>query len=78
MKKIEFTREEETAIVQHIQNYFSEELEQEIGQMGAKLLLDFFSEKIGTHYYNRGLYDAQAVFMSKLDDISDAIYAIEK
>lgn len=78
MKKIEFTREEEAVIVRHIQDYFGEELEQDIGQMGAKLLLDFFSEKIGAYYYNRGLYDAQAILVSKLDDITDAIYAIEK
>jgi len=78
MKKIEFSREEEAAIVRLIRDYFHEELEHDLGDMGAKLLLDFVSEQLGTHYYNRGLYDAQAILTSRLDDITDAIYALEK
>ena len=78
MAEIEFTREEKEAIGRKIQLYFREELEQEIGQFDAEFLLDFFAEEIGGFFYNRGLYDAQAVLEGRLEDVRDAIFEIEK
>ena len=78
MALIEFSKEEKLSIIKQIQDYFEDELEQEIGQFDTEFLLDFFSEKIGVYYYNKGLFDAQAILKSKVDDISDAIYEIEK
>jgi uncharacterized protein (DUF2164 family) len=40
--------------------------------------LDFFAEEIGPYFYNRGLYDAQAILQSRLENIGEAIYEIEK
>ena len=78
MSTIEFSKEEKEVLVRKIQLYFNEELEQKIGQFDAQFLLDFISEEIGPYYYNRGLYDAQAVLESRLESISEAIYEIEK
>jgi len=78
MSQIEFSREEKEIISRKIQLYFSEELEQDIGQFDAEFLLDFFAEEIGPYFYNRGLYDAQAVLESRLENINEAIYDIEK
>ena len=38
----------------------------------------FFAEEIGPYFYNRGLYDAQAILESRLENIAEAIYEIEK
>jgi uncharacterized protein (DUF2164 family) len=78
MSEIEFTREERDVICRKIQLYFKEELEQEVGQFDAGFLLDFFAEEIGAYFYNRGLYDAQAILESRLENIGEAIYEIEK
>lgn len=78
MSEIEFTNDEKDAIAKSIQLYFREELDQEIGQFDALFLLDFFAEHIGKHFYNRGLYDAQALIEKKIEDISDSIYELEK
>jgi len=78
MSVIKFSKEEKETIVGKIQVYFNEELDQKIGQFDAEFLLDFFSEEMGAYYYNRGLVDAQAVLDKKLEDISDAIYELEK
>ena len=78
MKRIEFTKEETKQLVGLIQLYFRDELDQDIGQLPAELLLDFIGAKIGVHFYNRGLYDAQAVLAAKLEDISEAIYGLER
>ena len=75
---IEFSEAEKNAIVSRIQAYFEEELEQEIGQFDAQFLLDFFAGQIGPYFYNRGLYDAQTILNSRMEDISEAILQLEK
>jgi len=78
MTDITFTPAEKERLVQKLKHYFAEELDQEIGQFDAEFLLDFFGEKIGVYYYNRGLNDAQDIFKSRMESISDAIYELEE
>ncbi len=78
MPKIEFTRDEKERIVDQVQRYFEKELDQDLGQFDAEFLLDFFSEKMGPFYYNKGLADARSVLQNKLEDIDEAIYEIEQ
>ncbi len=78
MTDIKFTEDEKAVIVRKIQLYFAEELRQEIGRFDAEFLLDFFSVEIGSYFYNRGLYDAQAILSSKLEDLSESIYLLER
>ena len=78
MKPIKFDKEQRDRIVGEIQRYLSDELEVSIGAIPAELLLAFFTERIGPHYSNQGLSDAQAVFAKSLDTINDAIYGLEQ
>lgn len=78
MSKVEFSKEEIEIITNKIQLYFSEELNQEIGQFDAQFLLDFFIEEVGSYFYNRGLYDAQSILEKRIESISEAIYDLEK
>ena len=78
MKPITFSREETKAIVGEIQDYFREELDQSIGSIPAEMLMQFFAEKMGAYYYNRGLYDAQAMIRKQVDTLSDEIFALEQ
>ena len=75
---ITFSQAEKDLIVRKIKLYFSEELKQQIGSFDAEFLLDFFAKEIGAYFYNRGLYDAQAALSSKIDDIQDAIFQLER
>lgn len=78
MKPITFSRDETKAIVGDIQDYFREELDQSIGAIPAEMLMQFFAEKMGAYFYNRGLYDAQALVRKKIDDVSDEIFSLEQ
>lgn len=69
MSIVEFSKEEKEFIVKDIQNFFSKELDQEIEQFDSIYLLDFFSDNIGPYYYNRGLFDAQAILEKRMDNI---------
>ena len=78
MSIIEFSNEEKETVVLRIKLYFEQELNQDIGQFDAEFLLDFFSKEVGPRFYNQGLRDARAVLDTKLENIDDALYEIEK
>ena len=65
-------------VVTKLQKYFQDELQQEIGSFDAEFLLDFFSKEVGGFYYNQGLADALKNFESKMEDVGELIYQLEK
>lgn len=75
---IVLSKEERAALGEALRHYLREELDQEIGGLQADLFVDFLSEKIGPVFYNRGLMDAEAALVKKMDDLSDAIHLLEK
>ena len=77
-KEITFTREERSALVVRIRDFVRDELEQDISLLQAEMTLDFLGREIGPWFYNRGLYDAQAVVLAKSEDIVEAIAGLER
>jgi uncharacterized protein (DUF2164 family) len=75
---IEFSKDEKAILVRRLQVWFNEELKQDLGRFDAEFLLDFVGEEIGAYFYNRGLYDAQAILSKRLDDLTDAILQLER
>ena len=78
MAIVEFSGDEKKIIVGRIQTYFREELNQELGGFDAEFLLDFFAEEMGAYFYNRALYDAQAILERRLEDFGEAVFELEK
>lgn len=78
MSEIKFSKEEKALIVARIQGYFEEEMQQSIGGFDAEFLLDFFTTEIGSYFYNRGLYDAEALLSARLEEIGESIFQLEK
>ncbi|WP_374596729.1 DUF2164 domain-containing protein [Brevundimonas sp.] len=78
MKPIAFSREETAAITAKLRAYFRDELEFDLAALPAEMLVDFLGREIGPFFYNRGLYDAQAVVAAKAEDIGEAIAGLER
>ncbi|KJV42587.1 uncharacterized protein (DUF2164 family) [Brevundimonas sp. UYEF29] len=78
MKPIEFSKEERAAITAKLRDYFARELDQELGQLPAEMLLDFIGKEIGGAFYNRGVHDAQRLVQQKAEDIVEALYGLER
>ena len=78
MTDIKFSKQETEQLILKVQQYFLRELDQDLGQFDADFLLDFFSKELGSHFYNRGLYDAQAIIGERVEQITDAIYELEQ
>ena len=61
MSKIELEKPVQDAMVQALTRYLKDELDVEVAGFDAVFLVDFITEKLGPHYYNQGVYDAQAL-----------------
>ena len=75
---IEFSRGEKDQLIPKIKMYLKEELDQDIGNFDAEFLLDFFSVEIGVYFYNRGIRDALEMLDSRIDELKESIYVLEK
>ena len=71
---IQLTPQETAEVVFSLKKYFSTELEQEIGDLKAKLLLDYVLKEIAPLAYNQGVKHAEEFFRSKLEDLSATCY----
>jgi uncharacterized protein (DUF2164 family) len=71
-------REDKARIAEQLQRYLRDELQQEIGGFEAQFLLDFVAERIGAHFYNRGLQDARSQLTTQWEALDDALYQLEQ
>lgn len=75
--RIELSKERKKALVKAIRGYFDEQLDQDIGDLKAGLLLDFFVAELGPTVYNQAIRDAHAYVADKLIDIEGELYEPE-
>lgn len=66
---IELTKEETAEIIPSLQRYCREELDTELGELRAKLMLDYILKEIAPFAYNRGVRDAEKYFRAKVEDL---------
>lgn len=53
-----------------LKKYFAAELDQELGDLQARLLLDYVLREFGPLAYNQGVKDAEEFFRTRLEDLS--------
>jgi uncharacterized protein (DUF2164 family) len=58
LSKFEISKETRDRMVAEIKDYFLVERNEELGDLAAMLILDFFEEKMAPEFYNQGIYDA--------------------
>jgi len=76
--KAKLSKERRKELIAAIKAYFLEHHDEEIGDLKAGLLLDFFIKKLGPPVYNRAIKDARAYFQQKLEDLDGACYEPEE
>ncbi|MGZ0656838.1 DUF2164 domain-containing protein [Coraliomargarita sp. W4R53] len=68
--KLKLTNQEARDAIPSIKRYILEEFEEEIGDLKAEMLLDFFLTEIGPYAYNRGVSDAEQYYREKTEDLA--------
>ena len=64
-------------VVASIRRYFTEQLDQEIGELQARLVLEFFLKEIGPSVYNAAIGDAQTYFRDRVADLEGVCFVSE-
>lgn len=75
---IEIPREKQQRLVAELREYFDRNMEEELGDLKAMLLLDFCVERIGPVIYNQAIADARAFMADKVADLDGTLYEPEK
>ena len=75
--KITLSDDVQKRAVASIRNYFDEALDQEIGDLKAAMLLEFFLVEIAPTVYNAAISDAQTYLRDRVADLDGAYSAPE-
>lgn len=74
---VKFDEQTEAYLLGSIKRFFAEELDEDIGDLKAASVLDFFVTEIGPSVYNHAIADAQAFFGDKVTDLGGVHYEPE-
>ncbi|HEY8023173.1 MAG TPA: DUF2164 domain-containing protein [Burkholderiaceae bacterium] len=74
---ITIRKEQREQAVHSIERYFSENMEEKIGNMAAGALLAFFLEEIGPIVYNQAVADVQERLQARVAEIDIEIHEEE-
>lgn len=74
---IEISREATTAAITSIQRYFEENMDEEIGNLGAGALLGFFLKEIAPVVYNQAVADVQSRMQARIMELDIEVHEAE-
>lgn len=69
--------ETRTELVAALKWYFSDERDEDLGDLQASFMLDFVLKEIGPSIYNQAINDAQAVLSRAVADLDLTLYEPE-
>jgi uncharacterized protein (DUF2164 family) len=67
--KIKLNKEKKDQMISAIKNYFLNEREEDLGDLSAALILDFFISELAPEVYNQGVYDSYNYMNEKIEDL---------
>jgi uncharacterized protein (DUF2164 family) len=74
---IKISKDSETYLLESIKRFFSENMDQDIGDLKAANVLEFCVREIGPSIYNQAIADAQAYMHEKASDLAGSRYQAE-
>ena len=78
MKAISLSREERADMVGQLRDWSRDALDEPMTHLQAEMLLDLIGERMGAAFYNRALYDAQALLAARLETLGEAVLELER
>ena len=76
--RIQLSSERRSLLIHAIQGFFRDELDEDIGELKASLVLDFFVKQLGPPVYNQAIRDAHGFIQDKLIDLEGEFYEPEE
>jgi uncharacterized protein (DUF2164 family) len=75
--RIALSEERRERLVEALQRFHADELDQEVSDFQARRLLDFFIRHLGAPVYNQAIQDARGFLQDKLTDLEGEFYEPE-
>ncbi len=69
---IDLSPDDTTRAIASLRRYCDEQLDEPIGELKARLFLEFILKEIGPSVYNGAIADAQAYFRDRVADLEGA------
>lgn len=66
---IKLSKENEERLLSSIQRFFNEHMDEDVGTLRSKLLLDFCLKEIGASIYNQAIADAQTHLQDRVAEL---------
>jgi len=67
--RIKLTKEKREYMISAIKNYFSNERDEDLGDLASSMILDFFIDELASEFYNQGVYDSYAYMNDRCEDL---------
>ena len=74
---IKLQKESEQRLIDSIKKFFAEHMDTEIGDLKARLVLEFCRDEIGPSIYNQAIADAQEYMNERVADLGGVRYEAE-
>lgn len=75
--RIRLTDDRRASLIEALQRFFDERLDQELSEFQAAGLLDFMVRELGAPVYNQAIQDARGFFEEKLQDLEGEFFEPE-
>ncbi|MBS4536356.1 DUF2164 domain-containing protein [Clostridium sp. D2Q-14] len=67
--KIQIDKNVKEQMINEVKDYFVKERDEDLGDLAAELILNFFIDKLGPDIYNQGVNDAHTYMSDKVEDL---------
>ncbi|MBW2241492.1 MAG: DUF2164 domain-containing protein [Deltaproteobacteria bacterium] len=74
MMRVQVTDERRAGLIEAIQAFYADRFGDQLGDLKAGLILDFFVERLGPPIYNQAIHDAHDFISEKLIDLDGEFY----
>ena len=74
---LELSKDVRERLISSIKQYFTEELDQDIGDLKASFLLNFILKEVGPAIYNRAVADVQAHMQEIVSELDGTCFEPE-
>ena len=69
LASIEIDQQKKKILIEKIKVFYSNEMEEEIGEFKAKKLMDFFMNELAVQIYNMAVEDAKEYMSQRIEDL---------
>lgn len=68
-EKFKIEKEKRNELIDQIKTFYYEENNEEIGDLKASIILDFFIDILAPEFYNIGIYDSYKYIQDRAEDL---------